>query len=524
MARRRSTEAHLTVPTFKGVNLTDPEHVIDDKEFASVQNLIINDAGDLIRRKPLRVFHNPEDAPRGFVGMLGIFYNRILFTSGDNVYLSPVDTDLSDTYVAISGVGEDAASAVLYNKNIYIWSNSSSPSLTALTVSDWQADSPTIGGATITGTPPDNIVKSIIFKDRMFAMKDPGDQSSRITYSAVNDPGNWTGGGFFDVSPGDGDYVSDICPFGERLFIFKRNSTYTLTIAGDPSGWVLKQFDKSVGAIHPFNTLEYRGLLYCLSTRGLYRSDGVVFDYVGYPVQDRWIDTTNPIPAGSSYGYDTFICMVDDYIFVCSGIQDVGYWFYNPVQNAWTEMTFSSSDQIVAPNGLRLGIQGYLKNGTRVTVFGTFRLNLANLVWFGLTDPQNLGNTAWSDYCVFQSSPGSRIIEPVLTSFKTKEWDMGSFVNVKRHKVSAIEMVVPEQGQVIDAEFHTTYKYDRAGTTPTHEFRVDSDHRGNMAHRVPGVGYARRLQLQFSSDTPVDYSITGYDLTFFTKDEAPNPS
>jgi hypothetical protein len=365
-------------------------------------------------------------------------------------------------------------------------------------------------------------VKSVIFKDRLFTIHDPGDQSSRVNYSAVNDPGNWTGGGFFDVSPGDGDYVTDILPFGERLFIFKRNSTYTLTVAGDPTAWVLKQFDKSVGAIHPYNTLEYRGLMYVMSTRGLYRCDGIVFDYIGYPVQDRWIDTTLPIPAGSNYNYNVFMTMVDDYIFVVSGVDDIGTWFFNPVQNAWTECVFPATQ--IDPGKLLLGFQGYFKNGVRGTIFGWNRGTLANLLWFGLTDPDTLGNTAYSDYTLHNATAGSRVIDPIVTNIQTKEWDLGSFSRVKRHKYSTVEIVVPEQPQVTDAEFHTQYFFNRDSNTPVHEFRIDSLNRGLLAHKIPGVGYARRLQLRMDTTHTLDYTLTAYELTFFTKSEAENPS
>lgn len=521
MPRKAFTaENHLTVSAFKGVNLTDPRHVIDDREFESITNLIINDAGDLIRRKPMRYFHLSEDGT-GSTLVLGIFFNRVVYATGDNVYLSPFDTDLSDTYTLLATSGEDSNNAILYNKVLYIWSNGSSPALTAITVSDWTADVPTFGAGTITGSPPTDIVKSVIFKDRCFAIKDPGEKSSRVNYSAVTDPGNWSGGGFLDVSPGDGDFITDILPFGERLFIFKRDSTWTLTVAGDPNAWILKQFDRSVGAATPYSTLEYRGLLYCLSARGMYRSDGVVFDYIGYPIQDRYLDNPIPVDTGFAYVHTQFITMVDDYILIISGNANIGNWFFNPVQNAWTECIIPD----LPVSQLSRGIQGYLRNGTRVTVFGWLRPSgVSNLLYFGLPDPDNLANAAYSDYILHNATAGSRIITPVATSFKTKEWDMGSFVKTKRHKYAVIEMDVPSQAQITDAEFQTSYLVNRATTLPTHEFRIDQDHRGVMAHKVPGAGYARRLQLQFNSSTTLDYSITGYDMTYFQKRAFPeNP-
>jgi hypothetical protein len=96
-------------------------------------------------------------------------------------------------------------------------------------------------------------------------------------------------------------------------------------------------------------------------------------------------------------------------------------------------------------------------------------------------------------------------------------WDQGVFYREKRHKYSTIEMMIPEQANVLDAEFHTSYVLDNGLVAPTHEFRVDLPNRGNLAHVIPGVGYHRRFQLKWESDALVDYMITGYDNTYFSK-------
>jgi len=70
---------------------------------------------------------------------------------------------------------------------------------------------------------------------------------------------------------------------------------------------------------------------------------------------------------------------------------------------------------------------------------------------------------------------------------------------------------------VLDAEFHTYYELDNSMIAPTHEFRVDVPNRGNLAHIIPGVGYHRRFQLKWESDTLVNYMVTGYDNCYFTK-------
>jgi hypothetical protein len=515
MANKVGREAHQTIDTFKGVNLTDPNHVIDDREFESVENLIISDTGDLIRRKPLRYFAEFPVAQNN-VNMLGIFYNRLLFSTEDSVFLGPVDTDFSNSYVEVGVAGADAATAVLYNKNIYFWSDASSPSLTVTTVSDWTIDNPTFGSGTITGTPPTIIAKSVIFKDRCFAIKDPAEQSNRVFYSEIADPGNWQANNFFDVIPGDGDVITDIIPFGERLFVFKKRSTYIIILSPDPSSWITKLFDAQIGAVCPFNAIEYRGLLYVMSARGLYRSDGTIYDYVGYPVQTRWEAEGPNIAAAIQNPYTTFMCMVDDYIFVNSGVEAIGRWFYNPVQNAWTECVFPSG-QIATHSELRQGYQGYLKNGARGTWFGWVKGTPVNLLWFGLGDPDMPTNEDYSDYVFHHATPGSRVITPIHTEFKTKMWDNGAFYRGKRHKLSTIEMKVPEQNVVEDPAFTTFHNFNREGTTPDYEFSMSLEDRGTWAQPIPGTGHARRFQMCFESDCISNYTVTGYDLTYILR-------
>lgn len=507
---------HLTIKDFKGVNLTDPNFVIDDGQFESCLNMLVSDTGDLIRRKPLRWFQMPDLADVQ-VKMLGVFYNRLLFSTGDEIYLTPVDTDFSNTLTNVSGDGEATLPlAVLYNKNIYLFSGSSAPSLTGITVSNWAIDSPTFGSATLTGTAPTNICKAMIFKERCFAIKDPVDQSSRLFYSELNDPGNWQASGFVDVVPGDGDYITDILPFGERLFIFKRRATYVLIPAASPTSWIIKLFDSSVGCSHAYCSLETRGLFYTLSTRGLYRSDGTIYDYVGYPVYNRWKDRGPEAPDVVVAAYNAQVVMVDDHLFINTGNPDIGHWFYNPVTNAWTEAILPQ----VEAGRLLLGVQGYLQNGARGTWFGWDRDpgEASSILWFGLGDPDLPTNTRYEDYTVHDATPASRVMTPIATSFKTKLWDNGTFYRTKRHRVSTLEMMVPDDTAAGDADFEVTYYLDGQIETDTHEFLVTEDTgRGVKAHKLPGVGHHRRLQLEFQSDAVQDYTITGLDLSFFNK-------
>lgn len=546
MAPRGRGENHQTINTFKGVNLSDPPHVIDEREFQSVGNLIVNDAGDLIRRKPMRWFTSMvnDTGPPGAeitrtgtstnyaVGcrMLGIFYGRLVFSDDHYLNISPVDTDLTNENHSIDlqagppSIDFTGNPAVLYNDSLY-WltgMNVTNDTIAKVTIDDWGVNHPFSTVTDLEVASYYDGLKGVIFKDRYFVIKWPGMKSSRIAYSNLNDPMTSPASNFFDVNPGDGDFVTDLIPFGERLYIFKRFSTWVLIASGLPSSWILKLFDGAVGATDTNTVLEYRGLLYVLSPRGLYRMDGTVYDYVGYQVQDRWKDQDTGPAVGKNYSAQ--IVMVDDNIFVNSSNTSIGYWFYNPVQSAWTECFLPD-----LPMGqLGLGYQGTLKSGERSTFFGKATPNgqtqRMQVIRFGLADPDYVNNGEYADYVSHHDTPGSRIITPVATSFKTKFWDLGSFFKTKRHKLSALEVEVPEQSFQGDVEFTTRHHYDRDAVTDDWEFNVPVTARGNMVHQIPGVGMNRRLQLELNSTTTADYSVTGYDLTYLVKrDDSENP-
>jgi len=490
---------HLTINTFKGVNLSDPSHVIDDKEFASIENLIISDTGDLIRRRPLRYFAEGSDQVACYP--IAIWYNRLIWfhVNSQTLFMSQVNTFVGGTFKSQVLSDEIFNLGVLYNKEMYFFT-ATLPSIIKISVSSWDIDAPTLTETTFSVNACEDITCAVVFKDRLFVTKGVEEKTSDVAYSEIADLTNFPVNNILKVSPGDGDYITCIVPFGERLFIFKKYSTWVLIPAALPSSWVVKLFDNSIGAISENCVVEKRGLLYVLAPRGLYRSDGVIYDYVGYPVEARFRDNIGTLSAGS-------ISLVDDDLFIRTNIASIGSWMYNPIQNAWTEQKFPTLGSDV----LTVGRQGYLLSGKRRTWFGS-----KDILWMDLTDPDLPTNEDYSDYTLHNAVAGSRVITPIHTAFETKAWDNGNFFRTKRHKYSTIEITVPPGGST-DAEFHTHYNFDRALVSETHEFRVGLTERGTMAHKIPGTGYNRRLQLSFDTDTTLDYMITGYDLDYFNK-------
>src|SRR5215831_6721486 len=522
-------ENHVTVNQFKGVNMTDADHTIDDREFAQVQNLMISDTGDLTRRKPLQWFYDHFPAGEGSADqtyMLGTYYNRLFWYNLNShvASLTRLDTQVGGPVTQTAALTNNPVEAVLFNNTLYLFmGNAVNPTQIMITPSDWTADNPTF---TIT---PNNqalcnyVSRAVVFKDRIFGIQTWSQKSSRVTFSEPATSGGvntWTPGNYFDVNPGDGDYVVDIIPFQERLFIFKRNSTWVLIGSGPPSTWQgIKLFDNSIGACHRHCVLEFGGLLYVLSPRGLHRTDGVVYDFVGYPLQTQFLDhLVGPPNAAVTPAFtdgSVFIVRVDDQIFVCSGNATTGWWFYNPSQNAWTQAVFGGG--FSNPNNFQLlyGVNTRLADGTRKTFFGTSGAagyNGSRILWFDTRNPNNLTGYSYSDCLGPYYTPTL-----IPTSFKTKKWDAGAWYKEKRHLGSELEINVPPQPSQARFDFRINWNYNSDGVTGNKWYRSSNFYRGVLAHRVQGMGYVRRVQMQFYSNADVNFEISALDQVYLQK-------
>lgn len=73
--------------------------------------------------------------------------------------------------------------------------------------------------------------------------------ANRVRFSHPNQPGDWRSFDFFDVDTGlDGDAITGLVPFGDRLLIFKRRSVYAVSGTG-PDDFQVYPITQEVGAI-----------------------------------------------------------------------------------------------------------------------------------------------------------------------------------------------------------------------------------------------------------------------------------
>ena len=103
----------------------------------------------------------------------------------------------------------------------------------------------------------------------------------RLRWSNLNDAEKWTAADYVDVDKGEqGDWITGLVPHGDRLIIFKNNSTYAI-FGFDSDSFQLVQLSNSVGSkdlSSPVST-PY-GVFSWHAEEGVYLYDGERFNWV----------------------------------------------------------------------------------------------------------------------------------------------------------------------------------------------------------------------------------------------------
>ena len=168
----------------------------------------------------------------------------------------------------------------------------------------------------------------------------------RVRFSHVQQPEDWASADYFDVDPGDdGDPVTAIVPFKDRLMIFKRSSVWAL-FGETRSEFQLERISTVSGVNDSRSVTTNSGVCYWFA------SDGAVMAYNGsgvVPLTDtlRWWADLGRIDVGG----DHKIQWADGRLYLglkaASG-EGVVYWFfvYDPVIKAMTRYSLEPYDML----------------------------------------------------------------------------------------------------------------------------------------------------------------------------------
>jgi hypothetical protein len=80
-------------------------------------------------------------------------------------------------------------------------------------------------------------------------------------------------GGFIDFHGDSGEPISALYGFDQTLFVFKQTSTWVIT-SPDANQMVVKRLAEDVGCVGPKAVTSHEGLVYFMSKKGLFQTDG----------------------------------------------------------------------------------------------------------------------------------------------------------------------------------------------------------------------------------------------------------
>ena len=126
---------------------------------------------------------------------------------------------------------------------------------------------------------------------------------SRVRWSNANEPEKWgealTDADYVDIDKGEhGDYITGLAPFGDRLLVFKSNSTYAI-FGYDSDSFQVQAQSSSVGMI-PLSSpaITPNGVFFWSAQEGVYLYNGEQFVYLFSKLQpaidDGRITFVNP--------------------------------------------------------------------------------------------------------------------------------------------------------------------------------------------------------------------------------------
>jgi hypothetical protein len=112
-----------------------------------------------------------------------------------------------------------------------------------------------------------------------------------LRWSNINDPETWTANDYVDIDKGDhGDYITGLCPMGDRLLVFKSNSVHAV-FGFDSDSFQVVTLSNDVGSVPLSSPVATPyGVFFWYADQGvyLYNREGFVwiFDKLSPAVDD----------------------------------------------------------------------------------------------------------------------------------------------------------------------------------------------------------------------------------------------
>lgn len=277
-----SRSERITVKTFSGgLNNVSDITTIDDEELHRLVNFELDANGSLVSRPPIVREKLPPvtDKP---MNILGFYTNTsevsfaVVACDGDT-YLYNLDNQTYSAPIA----NFEASGSAQWGGRLYLCSKTQAGGY-------W--DGSTFTSLASGPNPMPRGEQIILFKARFFMISaEPGQEKGRIHFSNVTTVGpnatninDWEPDNYFDVSKGDGQFITKIFPGANEVFIFRTKSTYYFKYQVAPLDGSLDLLDNTVGADNEYSVAEYEFSYLVLNNGRLYR----FVSYQFYPLND----------------------------------------------------------------------------------------------------------------------------------------------------------------------------------------------------------------------------------------------
>lgn len=241
-----------------GINTAVPPELVLDTQAVDILNHEYDMDDHLVARAGVSLWSNDSFTKR--ITSLHYYANDVgdvfvLMTTGSKVYASTVT---SPSFVDITG------SLVLPNDTFWMWKNYAGIAIGVNKATTGNNPIKVSGAvptaAALGGTPPKARYIEV-WNERVWLVKatDP----NTIQASALGNPEDWTTAGdagtiTIDIGKNDGDQITGLIAFRERLFVFKRKRIYEIraidgTVPTASSNLMVALYASNIGCVSPYS-------------------------------------------------------------------------------------------------------------------------------------------------------------------------------------------------------------------------------------------------------------------------------
>ena len=371
----------------RGLNNYGAPNLINDKEWADLQNMQFDESGIVRKRMGYDQYSANLTNARGLGSLNTVTLDQVLTVDGTTFKYTTGTSWTSNTSITFTANKEVTFTQA--NENVYIWNGTEGGAkwtgstltrpgtMPRASFSVWYKGYQVCSGV---DTQPHRVYFSRISDESIFT--NVGTEPQPSPNDATQVPGATvflgTGAEFIDVNPGDGDKVTGLGIFGDILVIFKEFSIYQFTL--EATGDVIAQpnllsITKAAGCVSHKSIVPVENDLYFLSREGVRVIgneanfyDSIRTSLLSQPIQPI-IDAIKSSEASKACGVyynDEYILTIPD----SSGTMNTTI-VYNRIFRGWSKWTNCDTDSFLkfvdsSNNVLLLFLQD---DGTKVQQF-----------------------------------------------------------------------------------------------------------------------------------------------------------